>query len=71
MAHCSYWNVNYVTFQWYTVGLLNKYTKNVNIKHLAHLDRKQNTGNKHAACNSNDAPFLNNNNSKFLKVYNL
>ena len=26
-----YWNVNYITFQWFTIGLFSKYTKNVNI----------------------------------------
>ena len=28
MAGCCYWNVNHITFQWFTVGLLNS---NVNI----------------------------------------
>ena len=31
MAQCNYWKVNYITFQWFTVGLFSKYTKNVNI----------------------------------------
>ena len=30
-----YWNVNYITFQWSTVGLFNKYPKNVNTEKLA------------------------------------
>ena len=29
MAQCNYWNVNYITFQWFTIGLFSKYTKNV------------------------------------------
>ena len=28
---CNYWNVNYITFQWFTIGLFSKYAKNVNI----------------------------------------
>ena len=31
MAQCSYWNVNFITFQWFTLGLFSKYTKKVNI----------------------------------------
>ena len=27
MAQCNYWNVNYITFQWFTIGLFSKYTK--------------------------------------------
>ena len=28
----SEWNVNHNTFQWFTIGILSKYTKNVNIQ---------------------------------------
>ena len=28
--HCDDWNVNYITFQWFTIGLFSKYTENVN-----------------------------------------
>ena len=31
MVQCNYWNVNYIKFQWFTIGLFSKYTKNVNI----------------------------------------
>ena len=31
VAQFNYWNVNYITFQWFTIGLFSKYTKNVNI----------------------------------------
>ena len=33
MAQCNYWNVNYITYQWFTIGLFifSKCTKNVNI----------------------------------------
>ena len=31
MAQCNYWNVNYIAFQWLTIGFFSKYTKNVNI----------------------------------------
>ena len=31
VAQCKYWNGKYVTFQWFTIGLFCKYTKNVNI----------------------------------------
>ena len=27
MAQCYYWNINYITFQWFTRGLFSKYTK--------------------------------------------
>ena len=29
VAQCNYWNVNYITFQRFTIGLFSKYTKNV------------------------------------------
>ena len=32
MVRCCYWNVNHITFQWFTIGILSKYTKNVNIQ---------------------------------------
>ena len=32
MAQCNYWNVNYIMFQWFTIGLFSKYNKNVNIQ---------------------------------------
>ena len=28
--HCDDWNVNYITFQWFTIRLFSKYTENVN-----------------------------------------
>ena len=31
-AQCNYWNVNYITFQCFTIGFFSKYTKNVNIE---------------------------------------
>ena len=31
MTRFCYWNVNYITFQWFTIGFFSKYTKNVNI----------------------------------------
>ena len=32
VAQCNYWNVNCITFQWFTIiGLFSKYTNNVNI----------------------------------------
>ena len=31
MTRCCYWNVNYITLQRFTIGLSNKYIKNVNI----------------------------------------
>ena len=31
LAGCCYWNINYIMFQWLTVGLFSKCTKNVNI----------------------------------------
>ena len=31
VAQCYYWNVNYITFQWFTIGLFSKFTNKVNI----------------------------------------
>ena len=31
VTQCNYWNINYITFIWFTMGLFSKCTKNVNI----------------------------------------
>ena len=35
IAKCNYWNVNYITFQWFTIALFSKYTKYVNMTELS------------------------------------
>ena len=39
MTQCFYWNVNCITFQWLTLGLFRKYTKNVNTVKILNIGR--------------------------------